>query len=193
MEARRLARREIRPGSTDPQVPVLRVNALEAWCFARWIDRDHGNLPTAKQWERAAGKGRVAVQIYRNPDAPLNLKGAIPDVAIDRMHEGPLEVARAPRDITTVSLQPEWAGKGCRDMAGDGIEWTRDLEDNQQITQELHVPDGTSVYVRGRSYNARYDPNDAESQGPWNFHVGEPPKDFRRCYPTVGFRVVVEP
>jgi len=178
---------------TDPLMPVLRVNALEAWCFARWIDKDDGALPSAIQWERAAGKGRVGVQIYRNPDLPLNPHAAVPDVVIGSM-EGPLEVGRATRDVTTVSLRAEWADLGCHDMAGNGIEWTRDCEDNQQIGPDLHVTaEGLSVYVRGRSYNAPFDPNNLEAKGPWNFRVGEPPKDFTQCYPTVGFRVVIEP
>ncbi len=185
---------------TDPHVPVLRVNALEAWCFAHWIDPDHGNLPSQRQWERAAGKGRVGdqPQIYRNPDKPLELHAgvpnAVPDVAINRP-EGPLEVGVAKRDMTTVSLRPEWAGRGCHDMAGNGIEWTRDCEDNQHVGPELHWPsEGLTVYMRGRSYNALpFAPKDPRQVGPWSFESPEPSKDFTKCYPTVGFRVVIEP
>src|SRR5262249_34344899 len=39
-------------GSDDDALPVLRVNALEAYCFAQWLG---GDLLTVDQWDKASG------------------------------------------------------------------------------------------------------------------------------------------
>ena len=100
-------------GSENDKLPVLRLNVMEAYCFARWVK---GNLPLLEQWDRAAGKRPGVTKIFRNPMEELRPG----DVAIDRRVEGPMEVGEARRDFGGPDR--------CSDMAGNGQEWTRNLD-----------------------------------------------------------------
>ena len=160
-------------GDADDELPVLRANVLEAYCFARWLG---GNLPTKEEWDRAAGKGAGVKEIYLRPDEQLRLDGDPPDVAVRRREKGPLQVGQAPRDESVVH---------CRDMAGDGMEWTRNLYSGDLIRPGLALnPEEALVAVRGRSY---YHPE------PYHFSDKPDWRPFAGGDPAVGFRVVVEP
>ena len=130
--------------ATDPKngdLPVMRVNAIEAYCFARWCG---GDLPTPHQWDRAAGKYSGAKEIWKDPDMPPPLGGDAADVAFGRAVQGPLAVTAATRDISVY---------GCRNMAGDGQEWT-----NTSYAGELFRPSrqpastAPTLVLRGWSY-----------------------------------------
>ena len=93
----------------DDFLPVFRINILEAHCFARWLG---GDLPTDGQWDAAGGKFDKEKAPFQDPDEPLR-QG---DVAVGRRAEGPMAIGAAKRNISV---------HNCRDMAGNGIEWTR--------------------------------------------------------------------
>ena len=179
-----LADGDVNIGDADDRLPVLRVNAFEACRFALWMQ---GDLPTADQWERAAGAGRVADKIDLDADKPLNLEGPLPDVAVKGGEQGPLEVGQAPCDRTTISRRPEMVGIGCRDMAGNGWEWMRKTKDDRLIDHGLVIrpsPLGPWVTVRGQAY---YRPE------PWSLQSSKELRLVNEGDPAVGFRVVVEP
>lgn len=95
--------------------PVRGITVTEAYCFARWLG---GNLPTMEQWDRAAG-------VYDGDPGPFE-KGWTPPEVMTPDNEDiavggratPLPVGEAKRDRSRY---------GCRDMAGNGLEWTRSL------------------------------------------------------------------
>jgi hypothetical protein len=109
--------------------PVFRVTAGDANHFARWLG---GTLPTARQWDKAAGR------FEENPgEGPYRGTWDGTDnrhLAVNRRTEGPLPAGQADQDVSHF---------GCRDMAGNGREWTCDGAG----------PDGR-VWLRGRSYTA---------------------------------------
>jgi len=128
------------------QYPVFRVTCIEAAQCARWLG---GELPSAQQWDEAAG--RFAVQegqpraddagpfIPLDADAPTNEQ-----VAVNRGGEGPLPAGAATHDISSPY--------GIRDMAGNGSEWTRSPRDAAEKF-DPDVPDELlAMILRGRSY-----------------------------------------
>jgi serine/threonine protein kinase len=153
-------------------LPVLRVNAIEAYCFAQLLG---GKLPLADQWDAAAGKGTGALAPFRDPAAPL-MPG---EVGVDRRAEGPMPVGTAKRDISPL---------GCKDMSGNGAEWTRNLAGGGQVPPDVtpgkELDRFLLVIVRGQRYYKK-EP----------FHFADAPDKvlFTNADPAVGFRVVVEP
>ena len=85
-------------------------------------------------------------------------------MAIGRGKEGPLPVGAATKDLSRF---------GCRDMAGNGMEWTRPREN-----------DPSMVYLRGHKF---YDLR------PFWFEDRDTQSEF--CYKAqiwIGFRLVIE-
>ena len=113
----------------DDRLPMMGVTVQEAYDFAQWLggtdrrtnprrpDSHEGiraNLPTTKQWDKAAGlfdrEGREGPYL-------TTWAGSKGEIAVGRKEEeGPMPVGTATHDIS-------WCG--CRDMAGNGWEWTR--------------------------------------------------------------------
>lgn len=160
-----------------PDLPVFHVSVLEAAAFARWFG---GNLPTYKQWDKAAG-------LYDRPEGATGPFGSDPQigspqgVAVRRQHEGPMPVNRETIDVSPF---------GCRDMSGNGVEWTRDLDTGRQVGDGTELRyESANVVVRGRSFMEsdplQYDPIAASPSGLLQ-PSGEPSFD-------ITFRVVVEP
>ena len=125
----------------DPRLPAVRMTALEAHRFAEWLG---GALPSAKQWDTAAGlflDDAAAGPFLEPPD------GTPPSVAVGRRASGPLPVGEAPDDVSPF---------GCRDMAGNGLEWTRTIDDNpSQALSNREIPNVVEddlIVLRGRSY-----------------------------------------
>jgi len=123
-------------GAADGRLPVLRVTVTEAHCFARWLG---GNLPALLQWDKAAGRLNDAKAPFKDPETPL----APGDVAVGRAAEGPMPVGTAARDISPF---------GCRDMAGNGKEWTRNMDDGGSLVPVPEPKEDLLVIVRGREY-----------------------------------------
>ena len=134
-------------GYEGPQarVPVFRVTVTEAYFFAEWLK---GKLPTKRQLVRAAGgsldeplpdeqtTGPFLGDISDTSDLPLNLG-----------ETGPWPVDKSKRDVSKF---------GCRGLASNGLEWTRDVQTadpkNPFVPLPKYMrPDGR-VYVVGKSY-----------------------------------------
>jgi serine/threonine protein kinase len=122
-------------GPNKGRLPVFRVTVMEAHCFALWLK---GLLPTRKQWYKAAGwtKGEPRTA------PPTDRAG----LAIGRAETGPWTIDQGDLDVGI---------HGCRQMASNGEEYTRDL--SKPIDEILlSGAKGTeSVYYLGRSYAAQ--------------------------------------
>jgi serine/threonine-protein kinase len=156
-----------RQGS-DPLLPVRNVTGPQAQAFAEWLGGPgHGFLPTQVQWDQAAGKNLQGAplgpfQEAWDPKAPDQIA-----VGLDR--RVPMPVGRATHDISPF---------GCRDMAGNGWEWTRPGPDDK--------PDEL-VALRGQSFKGArpFAFEDIKRDDP-------AAKPFNECDDQTGFRVVIE-
>ncbi len=160
----------------DPGHPVFNVTVEEAYAFAKWLC-SRGKLPTVGQWEKAAG-------CYEKP-----LKGEGPyketwnkskKIAIGRQE--PMRLDAADDDVSEAY--------GCRNMSGNGDEWTRSLNDRDRDEFVPHriPPHNVFFYGRGCSFRVdhpiRYD--ELRDKPKPLFKYGE----FK---PELSFRVVIEP
>jgi serine/threonine protein kinase len=155
----------------NPDFPVLGVTVTDAYQFAKWLG---GNLPTKAEWEKAAG--------LRDPnghEGPFRGswdKEPKPQVAVDRFGKGPMKVGEARDDVNEF---------GCRDMAGNGQEWTGTVTPgNRRVPLSGKPTPGDYVVLRGRSFEAPGPLLYQESQFGSVLYT-ETTKD-------IGFRVVVE-
>jgi serine/threonine protein kinase len=144
--------------------PALGVSGEEAEKFATWLG---GRLPTTEQWDQAAGKNWDAEgwtwPFQKAADLAENWKSG---VAAGKLLQ-PWNVGKASQDISPYK---------CRDMSGNGIEWTR-LKDGET----------TPFLVELRAASHR----DAK---PFSFKELEKAGSgfFHRSRPETGFRVVIE-
>jgi hypothetical protein len=154
--------------------PVLNVHVDDAHQVARWL---HGTLPAPAQWDKAAGRydrdGR---------EGPFRGKRAAdekPRVAVGQ--PTPSKVGEARDDESLF---------GCRDMAGNGWEWTASAGPGDRRVPLAHPAAGDFVRLRGRSFRA---------DGPLLFgeldEPGQPafpPCPYNQPLPDLGFRVAIE-
>jgi formylglycine-generating enzyme required for sulfatase activity len=123
-----------------PNLPVLGVTVEQAILLAHWLG---GKLPTTLQWDTAAGRYEPNPQ-----DGPFKPgPGAEQQIAVNRKREGPLAIGTSPADRSPYD---------CRDMAGNGLEWTRNFKDS---AREVPLPEGSAqlnqlVELRGKRYTA---------------------------------------
>jgi serine/threonine protein kinase len=153
------------------RLPVFRVTVTEAHCFAEWLDPRHGRLPTRRQWLKAAGKNedmRVGPFSGRAGDRE--------GLAIGLGNEGPWPVDRGSRDVSI---------HGCRQMAGNGQEWTRQIKDEPDSIPMERMVRPTSVYVVGQMYWANEPLRFKDLDNPRAVNCAERQLD-------VTFRVVIE-
>jgi hypothetical protein len=167
---------EIPLGVNDfPFHPVVRVSVDDANRFAGWLK---GLLPTAQQWDKAAGRYDGAVgpfvgdgQGLRNEDFGVGL--------------GKLLAGNRPSRATSLF--------GCRDMAGNGYEWTRTAHgtDKGALIPFDNPNWNERISLRGQTYFA---------DAPYRF-VDRPNSRYRFKDPQkgdpgpsadVGFRIVLE-
>ncbi len=122
------------------QLPVMYVSCEDACRFAHWLG---GRLPTIEQWDKAAGRmeARPGLGPFEGSWNPQEHGG----IAVGRQGQGPMAVGTATADVSVF---------GCRDMAGNGEEWTRTSKD-AAVTLPLKTPnDSVGVLLRGQSYAA---------------------------------------
>jgi hypothetical protein len=160
---------------TGEEMPVLEVSVEEAYACARWLG---GNLPTVEQWDKAAG-------LYERDRGEGPYRGkwddkVRPDVAVRLT--GPRPVGFSRSDVSRY---------GCRDMAGNGWEWTRTLTLGKGLVPVLNP--GSSlldygVYLRGQNFR---------EEKPLTYADLEdgllPSATYQEPNPDTGFRVVIEP
>jgi hypothetical protein len=157
---------------TDDRLPVVRVTLYEAHLFARWLG---GELPTARQWDKAAGLLDGAKGPFLGDHKELKPG----DIALGRENEGPLPVGTAPRDVSKFD---------CRDMAGNGREWTctpaqTDFSRDNERVSFVPIEPSVNIRLRGHSYL---------DSTPYQLgqEPGQQPPDKPR--PDISFRVVIE-
>ena len=171
-----------------PNHPVYRVHHIDADKFAQWVGKTLGCdclLPSVKQWQKAAGLEETEFSgPFNRSFETLNKDGRI-DVAFDRRGLGPISSGKSAADISI---------HGCRDMAGNGLEWTRTTRRGvtYRTIAELHANE-TDDFVVTMSQNYA-------AGRPFLFHdpvyVKNPVKlqtestHFRSHY--LSFRVIIE-
>jgi serine/threonine protein kinase len=157
--------------NSDARHPVLGVAVEDAYRFARWLD---GDLPKSGQWDKAAGA-------FEQPPRPGPFEGEWDEkdntkIGVHRAGLGPLPVGTATQDISPF---------GCRDMSGNGWEWTRSMIGDRQVP---YAKAGMfdRVYLRARNH---YD------RKPLMFEQLNTPESESYLEPEgwIGFRVVIEP
>lgn len=151
-------------GIADKQLPVLGVTVTQAHCFARWLD---GNLPTAQQWDKAGGR-------FNGAEGPFRKDWKPGEIAVGK-GAGPMPAGTAPADVSVF---------GCHDMAGNGKEWTRDLNLENATVPPPELQRDLQVLLRGKSY-ARDEP--------YQFKDRRDVLRYDAADPQTGFRVVLGP
>jgi formylglycine-generating enzyme required for sulfatase activity len=146
------------------QWPVLRVTVTEAHLFARWLG---GYLPSVAQWDKAGGWLNNDQQPCLPPPWERD------DIAINRGEKGPMPVGTAPKDVSRFK---------CRDMAGDGQEWTATLTQVGKSVPVSNPSDQFFVVLRGNSYVAPQ---------PFLFTDRRASVPYLEPSPYIGFRVVL--
>jgi len=154
-------------------IPVMNVTYNQAVEFAKWLG---GSVPSCEQWDSAAGlyRQKVAEPWKHGPfTGQWNAGAATPQIAVARGDAGPRPVGEAADDVSPF---------GCRDMAGNGNEWT----------SEESPPPGAMVTLRGQSYDQdrplAFD--DLRAQNRRITNNAQPPDE---PLSHVGFRIVIEP
>jgi serine/threonine protein kinase len=171
---------EWREYAWDLRLPVLNVPGPEAEKFATWLgDKARGVLPTTDEWDAAAGfflnDGRTGpYKESREPGDPPQAP-EFPEIAVSRPGK-PLNeavfVGAATRDVSPF---------GCRDMSGNGQEWTRAKRMSSLRAASFEA---THPFTFERIKMIR----DGRSAENWAF-------DLKDLHPGkfIGFRVVIEP
>jgi hypothetical protein len=133
----------LRNGVRDPGYPATDVTPTEAHGFAQCLGAAC-RLPTGKEWDKAGGR-------YDGQDAPFNVAlwqkdPAAFDLAI-RLPKGRFRnVGQSQDDVSFFH---------CRDMGGNGFEWTCDVLDKESEKVPLADPaPGYWVHRRGQRPNA---------------------------------------
>jgi serine/threonine protein kinase len=165
--------RDVGVGPDKGRLPVFRVTVTEAHCFAEWLNEAYGRLPTRQQWRKAAGLGE---DTRPGPFSPGH-----PDGFAVRLGDGPWPVDRGEYDVSI---------HGCRQMASNGCEWTRELADDRPgEKREIPLDElklAREVFIEGQSYT---------SLGPLTFQAMAAEPRVKKCTeasPDVSFRVVLE-
>jgi serine/threonine protein kinase len=156
------------------EYPVFNVHVDDAHGFAEWLG---GRLPAPAEWDKAAGlhdrDGRDGP--FRRPAGG----GKKPEVAVGRTSA--LKVGEAPDDVSVF---------GCRDMAGNGWEWTGSAGPGDRHVPLAHPTAANFVRLRGHSFQAD-EPllfRDMAAAGQTVF----PHCPYNQPLPDLGFRVVLE-
>jgi serine/threonine protein kinase len=153
-----------------PRQPATRINAAEAFAFARWLG---GKLPTTAQWDYAAG-----VQNKAGRDGPS-------------MKEQSAAVGRSePRSVDDPVHDD--SALGIRDLGGNGREWTRNIlkPDGSMREGPIDIPGPTDLMVlRGRNYTLARPLTYSDLE----YQAKVPQTQFyTKANPYTTFRVVIE-
>ena len=157
------------PNAWNGRLPALNLTCAQAHECAQWLG---GELPSVEQWDKAAGLHNHGERVgpYLGTWSP----GDKTTIAVGRSEEdGPLPVGSAPGDISP---------SGCRDMAGNGLEWSRTpLSAGISFPPPPESPE--TILMRGQTFTAReplrYDKLQGLAGG------------CRECG-EIGFRVVID-
>ena len=131
------------PSEARKRHPVVLVSQVEALRYCQWWGKKRGgrgNLPTEKEWEKAA----------RGQDGRLYPWG-------ERYHPGYLNASEAgPGDTVTVGLFAEGASPyGALDMAGNVFEWTRTHDQKGEYVVKGGAWSSDAGFVRAAARHTR--------------------------------------
>ena len=159
------------PAEKYPLHPVMGANFLQAEEFAKWLG---GALPTCQQWDTAAGLYLPSAAKQQGPFQGVWKDGAGPKlaIAIGGSNQGTVPITEVGADLSPL---------GCRHMAGNGGEWTRDTTSGPFA----------QVMLRGRQYDKGRplfyrDLRDLEKQ------TEKEQEDLTATSSHIGFRIVIE-
>jgi hypothetical protein len=163
--------------------PVMRVTVDEARTFALWLG---GDLPTDRQWDKAAGRFDGAI-------GPFGGHGHVSD---DREKEEFGIGKKTYPGNRTVVAESKFH---CRDMAGNGFEWTRTVGDSDGKPGGDNVPfenpgwEGR-IRLRAMTYmsNAPFRFDRLLTQPDFKYRFKDPDVNGPVDTADVGFRVVIE-
>jgi serine/threonine protein kinase len=164
-------------GGVEMDNPVYRVSVDEARRFAKILG---GKLPSPLEWNKAAGRFLNQPGPFEGDPPPVNSAGIQWNGEFALVDRGPMPIGTATRDRSCL---------GCRDMASNGLEWTRCAVDfdpgNQTVREDREIDfnrkDQVTVATRGASYNEdrpfvferrrqpprpRFDPDDGTPNAP---------------------------
>lgn len=161
------------PAEAHPLHPVMRINFQQAQEFAKWLG---GALPTCQQWDTAAGMYLPDAAKRQGPFLGTwqdkDNSSSTLEIAVLRTDKGTVPINEGNADLSPL---------GCRHMAGNGAEWTRD-------TTHGSFSQGT---LRGRQYHKERplfysDLRDKDKQ------TEKETEDIIATNPYIGFRIVIE-
>ena len=168
-------------------MPVRDVTVSDAHGFAKWLG---GRLPSPVQWDKAAGRYHRLQGLDPFLEGPY--QGKWNDNKNLRIAVGGLDT---PRPIGSVDTEDDKSIYGCRDMAGNGREWTRLTRESGDVPIPLEQRVGEleeDVYLRGWSFEEKaplcFDEID-KLDGQRHYAVW----GYKDTAPDLSFRVVLEP
>jgi len=156
----------------DNRFPALGVGVEDAYRFASmWL---HGDLPTTDQWDKASG-------LWEEPRGEGPYQGKWEGTAkLDIALKEPVRIATDKHNRSPF---------GCRDMAANGREWTRNSSFNKQTVPISDPGNSVMIFLRGVGFNEshplRYSDMEDEDR------TASYP--YQKAAPDIGFRVVIEP
>jgi len=174
---------------SDSDLPVMGVFIEDAQAFAAWLGGVYAHLPSVEQWDKAAGLN------YHEAHGEC---GHVGPYSNDWTRDGPSQIAvncESPRPVGT-TMHDVSHPFGCRDMAGNGREWTCSIQvpgGSRPVTIPPSVPEPfTLVMLRGRTFY-RSQPEVM----PLTYHDlrtvdAQESEVYQYGLPDVGFRVVIE-
>ncbi len=155
--------------ASDSRLPVMNVSGVSASDFATWLGGARtGFLPTPQQWLRAAGAGLADAR--EGPFVGTWNPAARPRIAVGNL-KAPLPTERDDTDDVSPLL--------CRDMSGNGLEWTR-------FAPSAEAREPRTVLLLGESYREDAPFTFARARRFPNRQYIEDSRD------DVGFRMVIE-
>jgi len=153
-----------------PKIPAMNLRVQEAYFIARWISHDQGRLPTLKHWDAAAGyyDRELASVKQQCPQGPYQgiWKPGVSKISLNHIdgEAPPAECMSSADDIGPY---------GCRDMAGNGREFTgdvfspdgsfyREVSDNMDWKSSQ---DAIDYFTKCRGQQYHRNPGDIEKTG----------------------------
>lgn len=165
--------------------PVFDVTVTDAHSFAVSLG---GRLPSRVQWDKAAG--RYHPTRGHDPYWEGPYKGLWGLERKLRIAVGELEL---PLPIGYRQTEDDESVYGCRDMAGNGSEWTRNTRGGKDVPLGQVVnPFDAEVYLRGWGFDEP-EPLTFERLDKDEFLREDRAERYNGTSPSLGFRVVLEP
>ncbi len=152
--------------TAEGRLPAAGVTVNEAHCFAHSLS-EHCWLPRAEQWDKAGGR-------FDGADGPFKPGWKKGGIALGELRP----VGTSPDDESLF---------GCRDMAGNGREFTRDLAEPLDRTVPFHDPNVTATVTLRGTYIVRDEPFTFEE-----LRMRSEAAEYNQPRDDIGFRVVVE-